>query len=182
MGIFLADEPFQDSHIMTITESHNEQLLALLPRLRRFARALTGNMTDADDLVQTAVEKAITNMHMWQEGTHFDRWVITITKNCWLDDRRSARVRMPHDDVSERFDLVGEDGRETADKRARQAELRKAVDALPDEQRAVVALVIIEGFSYRETADALDIPLGTVMSRLGRARAVLMTKLGGALQ
>jgi RNA polymerase sigma-70 factor, ECF subfamily len=167
---------------MTDTESQNGQLLALLPRLRRFARALTGNMADADDLVQAAVEKAIRNMHLWQEGTHFDRWVITITKNCWLDDRRSARVRMPHEDVSERFDLVGEDGRDTTEKRARQVELRKAVDALPDEQRAVVALVIIDGFSYRETADALEIPLGTVMSRLARARAVLMSNLGAALQ
>lgn len=165
---------------MTNAESCNGHLVALLPRLRRFARALTGNMADADDLVQAAVEKAIGNMHMWQEGTHFDRWVMTIAKNCWLDDRRSARVRMPHDDVADRLDLVGEDGRETIAKRARRAELRAAVDALPDEQRAVVALVIIEGLSYRETADALDIPLGTVMSRLARARAVLMTNLGGS--
>lgn len=163
---------------MTNTEFRNGQLIALLPRLRRFARALTGNMADADDLVQSAVEKAMSNMHMWQEGTHFDRWVITIAKNCWLDNRRSARVRMPHEDVSERLDIIGEDGWETLEKRSQQAELRKAVDSLLDDQRAVVALVIIEGFSYKETADALSIPLGTVMSRLARARAVLMTNLG----
>lgn len=164
---------------MTDNESRDRQLIALLPRLRRFARALTGNMADADDLVQAVIEKAIGNMHMWQDGTHFDRWVITIAKNCWIDNRRSARVRMPHDDVSERLDLIGDDGRETVEKRAEQAELRRAVDGLADEQRAVVALVIIEGFSYRETADALGIPLGTVMSRLARARATLMTQLGG---
>ncbi len=167
---------------MDNSEILTEQLLTLLPRLRRFARTLTGNMADADDVVQTAVEKVIRNMHSWQEGTHFDRWVMTITKNCWLDDRRSARVKMPHDDVSERLDIIGEDGRDIVEKRTRQAELRRAVDALPTDQRVVVALIMIEGYSYRETAEELDIPLGTVMSRLARARGTLLNSFGGAAQ
>lgn len=158
-----------------------EEIVKLLPRLRRFARALTGNMADADDLVQSACEKAFQRMGQLKDDVLLDRWMFAIVRNAWRDDRRSARIRMPHDDVSDMTDLVGEDGRDVTDKRSEMAGLRRAVDLLPLEQREVVSAVILEGLSYREAAELLDIPVGTVMSRLSRARGAIAQTLSKGL-
>jgi RNA polymerase sigma-70 factor, ECF subfamily len=154
-----------------------EELIALIPRLRRFARVLTGNMADADDVVQASLEKAMRNIYQWQEGTRLDRWVMTIAKNMWLDDRRLARNRAPHDDIGELVSLSGDDGLDIVEQRDQDRSVRAAVDALPEDQRVLVGLVILEGYSYREAADLLDIPIGTVMSRLSRAKTVLSQQL-----
>lgn len=155
-----------------------EIIIALLPRLRRFARALTGNMADADDLVQSACEKALQHMDQLHDTVLIDRWLFAILRNIWHDDRRSSRNRMSHDDVSEMVELVGEDGREIVARRREQVEVRRAVDQLPIDQREVVTAVILEGLSYREAAELLAIPMGTVMSRLARARAAIAQSLG----
>lgn len=166
---------------MNDRDGHAQEIVKLLPRLRRFARALTGNMADADDLVQSACEKAFQRMDQLRDDVLLDRWMFAIVRNAWRDDRRSARVKSPHDDVSEMIDLVGEDGRETTDRRSEMAELRRAVDMLPLEQREVVSAVILEGLAYREAAELLNVPIGTVMSRLSRARGTIAQTLAGGL-
>jgi RNA polymerase sigma-70 factor (ECF subfamily) len=154
-----------------------QELIALIPRLRRFARVLTGNLADADDVVQACLEKAMLNLDQFQPGTRLDRWAFRIARNTWLDDRRRAANRKAHDDISEMIDLVGEDGVALAEASADAGAVRAAVDALPREQRDVVALVMLEEFSYREAAEMLDLPIGTVMSRLSRAKAALAKKM-----
>lgn len=182
-GIFLRDEPFgRVTGNMQRAERTREELIALIPRLRQFARVLTGNLADADDVVQNCLEKAMRNMHQWQDGTRLDRWVMTIAKNIWLDDRRLSRNKQPHDDISEQITLAGADGLDIVEQRDQNRAVRAAVDSLPEDQRILVGLVILEGYSYRDAADMLDIPIGTVMSRLSRAKSVLGDRLrAGAL-
>lgn len=154
-----------------------DEIASLIPRLRKFARVLTGNLADADDVVQASLEKAMRNIDQWQPGTRLDSWLFTIARNLWIDDRRLARNRAPHDDVTEMFDLAGDDGVDAVEARDRQRAVRHAVDALPADQRELVGLVMLEGFAYREAATMLDIPIGTVMSRLSRAKAALADTL-----
>jgi RNA polymerase sigma-70 factor (ECF subfamily) len=145
--------------------------------LRRFARVLTGNLADADDVVQACLEKAMLNLDQWQPGTRLDNWVFRIARNHWVDDRRRAHNRKAHDDIGEMVDLAGDNGVALVEANNEARMVRAAVDQLPIEQRDVVALVMLEEFSYREAADALDLPIGTVMSRLSRAKAALAKQL-----
>ncbi|HQS68074.1 MAG: hypothetical protein B7Y36_08975 [Novosphingobium sp. 28-62-57] len=159
-------------------ETLRHQLIELIPRLRRFARVLTGNMSDADDVVQATLEKAMRNVDQWQNGTRLDSWVFAIARNAWIDDRRLARNRTQHDDITEMLDIAGDDGQAEVERRSTQRAVRAAVDQLPEEQRLVVGIVLLEGYSYREASEMLDIPIGTVMSRLSRAKAALAALLG----
>lgn len=153
------------------------ELLALVPRLRRFAYALTGSREDADDVTQIALEKALTRAEQWRPGTRLDSWVFRIAHNAWIDELRARRRRGVSVEIDQDLDLPGEDGRAAAHARLDLAEVRALVAALPDDQRAVLALVAVEGLSYQEAAEALDIPIGTVMSRLARARKALAQKI-----
>lgn len=153
-------------------------LVALVPRLRRFALSLAGNMQDADDLVQAACEKALRNVGQFVPGTRMDSWMYRIIQNLWLDDRRKM-VR--HGTVVDPDDVHLSDHGKAArlpEDRMMLAQTRSAMAALPDGQREVLALVAIEGLSYREVAETLQVPIGTVMSRLSRAREALLPKLG----
>jgi len=156
-----------------------KELAALIPRLRRFARVLTGNMSDADDVVQATLEKAMRNLGQWQQGTRLDRWVFAIARNAWIDDRRLAHNRAQFDDISTMTELQGEDGQAVVEQRSTQKAVQDAIARLPDDQRTLIALVILEGYSYREAAEMLDVPIGTVMSRLARGKAALADLLGG---
>ncbi|MBA4044656.1 MAG: RNA polymerase sigma factor [Erythrobacter sp.] len=167
---------------MTPDETTRQALIALIPRLRRFARVLTGNLADADDVVQACLEKAMLNLDQWQPGTRLDSWVFRIARNHWVDDRRRAHNSKAHDDIGEMIDLAGDNGVAVVEASNEARMVRAAVDQLPSEQRDVVALVMLEEFSYREAADALGLPIGTVMSRLSRAKAALaklLTAQGG---
>lgn len=164
---------------MTPDETTRQALIALIPRLRRFARVLTGTIADADDVVQASLEKAMLNLDQWQPGTQLDRWVFRIARNTWVDDRRRAHNRKGHDDIGEMIDLAGDDGVTLIEASDEARMVRAAVDRLPAEQRDVVALVMLEEFSYREAADTLGLPIGTVMSRLSRAKAALAKILAG---
>lgn len=164
---------------MTPDDTTRQALIALIPRLRRFARVLTGNLADADDVVQACLEKAMQNLDQWQPGTRLDSWLFRIARNSWIDDRRRAHNRMGHDDIGEMIDLAGDDGVALVEQSDEARMVRAAVDRLPPEQRDVVALVMLEEFSYREAADALGLPIGTVMSRLSRAKAALAKLLAG---
>jgi len=161
-------------------ETTRQTLIALIPRLRRFARVLTGNQADADDVVQACLEKAMLNLDQWQPGTRLDAWVFRIARNTWIDDRRRAHNSKGHDDIAEMIDLAGDDGMAIIEASAEARMVRAAVDALPPEQRDVVVLVMLEEMSYREAADMLGLPIGTVMSRLSRAKAALARMMASA--
>lgn len=149
-------------------------LVELVPRLRRFAYALCGTTDMADDLVQAACERALRNASGFQPGTRMDSWMFRIIQNLWLDDRRRNKVRGHQIDPD--MTALSDDGRgaQMAEDRATLEKVRARVDQLPDDLRLVLVLVTIEGRSYREAADELGIPIGTVMSRLSRARAALL--------
>lgn len=154
-------------------------LVALLPRMRRFAMALTGTAADCDDLVQDAIERALTKRAQWRPGTRLDSWVFRIMQNAWIDTTRSRRVRAAVSLEDEGMDAPGVDGRAAMEAHLTLARAKSALAALPPDNRAVVALVLIEGFSYREAAEILGVPEGTVTSRLFRARTALDAALAG---
>jgi RNA polymerase sigma-70 factor (ECF subfamily) len=157
-----------------------DRIIALLPRLRRFALTLTRNPDDGDDLVQLSVERALSRLHRWNEGTRLDSWMFKIMQNLWIDELRSRRSR---GQIEPDFDLdllAGSDGREAMDARLTLQDTLAAVMALPEDQRAVMLLVVVEGFSYRDAAEVLQVPIGTVMSRISRARLTLDQKARGS--
>ncbi|MFD1789856.1 sigma-70 family RNA polymerase sigma factor [Sphingomonas floccifaciens] len=160
--------------------SFETDLTALLPRLRRFARALTRHAADADDLVQAAVERALVARSSFVEGTRLDSWMYRIMRNAWIDTAR-MRARAAQTFVAEEAGAsVGDDGDRALEARAELDRVGRAMATLPDEQREAVALVLVEGLAYKEAAEVLDIPMGTLTSRLVRGRAALMDRLGEA--
>jgi RNA polymerase sigma-70 factor (ECF subfamily) len=145
-----------------------------IPRLRRYARALTGDRAAADDLVQDTLERALSRFHLWRRGSDMRAWLFTIMHNIFVNQARS-RMRYPHEPLDE----------PTADglqyREPDWSELRDIGDALaqlPVEQRTVVLLVGLEQFTYDEAARVLNVPIGTVMSRLSRARERMRLLLG----
>jgi RNA polymerase sigma-70 factor (ECF subfamily) len=164
-------------------------LPAVLPRLRRFARTLTRNVHDADDLVQAALERALLHAAQWrapasgatpeQVEIAVRSWMFGIVKNAWVDNRRAFQ--------RERRVVAGDDGMtEVADGSHTALEqglsVEAAMERLPEEQRLAVSLVLIEGLSYQEAADLMEIPVGTLTSRLSRGREALAASLGGKEQ
>jgi RNA polymerase sigma-70 factor (ECF subfamily) len=151
-----------------------EQVGTLLPRLRRFARALTRHPQDADDLVQLAVERALTRSTQWRPDSSLTNWMLAIVRNAWIDETRSRRRRdavlLPENEAAE----VGDTG---TDRDVELWSIQSALDRLPEEQRLAVALVLIEGLSYREAAQVMEVPIGTLTSRLARGRMALQSML-----
>ena len=160
-------------------ETVRREVVALLPRLRRFALSLTGNATDADDLVQDAVERALRNLHRWQPGTRLDSWMFRLTQNIWIDAVRARRVRVAMPLDTEAAENVAVDGARAMDARLAFEATVAAMAKLPEEQRVAVALVFVDGMSYRDAADILEVPIGTLTSRLFRARSALASALVG---
>ncbi|MFC0677415.1 RNA polymerase sigma factor [Lysobacter korlensis] len=160
---------------MDSSNAVRDGLIELLPRLRRLARTLAGQAADADDLVQVALERALARADQWRPDARLDAWVFGILRNAWLDELRSRSRRQRVFAPEEAGEAVGE---ESAERRVQAMSVAAAMTRLPDEQREVVALVLVEGLSYRETADLLEVPVGTVTSRLARARAALQALLG----
>jgi len=158
-------------------EELREELVALLPRLRRFARALTRNAHDADDLVQLALERALAHAAQRRPEMQLAGWVFGILRNAWVDEQRArgrrARLFAPEESGGE---LADESGSAAPEMLA----VQEALERLPEEQRVVVALVLVEGLSYKEAAHVIEVPIGTVTSRLARARETLQSLLGGA--
>ena len=150
-----------------------EEMVAFLPRLRRFALSLTGSRQSADDLVQGACERALAAAASWTPGTRFDAWMFRIMRNLWIDGLRRQRSEGVVIDIADRHDLVGSHGDRVAEAHLMLDRVRSAITELPSEQREVLVLVCVEELSYRETADILGLPMGTVMSRLSRARQQL---------
>ncbi|ROQ18457.1 RNA polymerase sigma-70 factor (ECF subfamily) [Marinimicrobium koreense] len=153
-----------------MTLDFRSQLVALLPRLRRFALGLTASRDEADDLVQAACEKALVKQDQWQPDTRLDSWLYRIIQTQRIDHLRRAKrspVSVPENAMPDLEDAQSADRAENEDLLRHTL---KALEQLPEEQRAVMLLVVVEGHSYREVAEQLGIPQGTVMSRLARAR------------
>ncbi len=155
-----------------------DQLMAVLPRLRRFARGLTGAAVEADDLVQAACERALARRHQFQEGTRFDSWMFRIVQTIWIDHTRTRKVRKEEPEPAEAR-LGSDEAVRRVEARLALAEVRRAIDRLPPDQRAALMLVTVEGLSYREAAEVVQVPVGTIMSRLARARLALHAQLEG---
>lgn len=150
------------------------QMIRLLPRMRAFARSLTRSADAADDLVQQACEKALRNLGQFQPGTRLDVWLLRILRNAWIDSCRARRPTVALDDLAEAgAGIMGEDGRRTVEARLHMSDVERAMAGLPQEQQEVLSAVCIAGLGYREAAELLGLPQGTVMSRLSRARQAL---------
>ena len=151
-----------------------ERLVELIPRLRRYARALVGDRASADDLVQDTLERAWAKLHLYRRGTDLRAWLFTVMHNVHVNKVRATRVTDTLDDELPELAQRASQG-DTLLLR----DLDRAIARLPSEQRAVLLLVTLEEMSYEEVAHALDIPTGTVMSRLSRAREKLRMMMLG---
>lgn len=147
-----------------------------IPRLRRYARALTGDRVFADDLVQDTLERAWGKLHLWRRGSDLRAWLFTVMHNVYVNQLRS---RAAHPAVSLDESELNLLDRAAQTDRLEIRDLDVAIRKLPDEQREVLLLVALEQLSYEETARALGIPIGTVMSRLSRARERLRRLMDG---
>ena len=158
--------------------SFEDGLVALLPRLRRFAHTLSKNPADADDLTQATVERALRSRDQWQPGTNLDSWMYRIMRNLWIDTARSRARKQKVEAPPEEVETVGHEG--ASESAAELSRVMAAMQQLPDEQREVVSLILVEGFGYREAAEILELPIGTVSSRLVRGRTALLQMVGEA--
>ena len=163
---------------MDPSPSFEDQLGALLPRLRRFAHALSRISADADDLTQATVERALRSKSQWQPGTRLDSWCYRIMRNLWIDTARARSRKEKMEAPPEEAETVGADPRSAMDAAVDLKRIMAAMGRLPDEQREVVALILIEGFGYREVSEMLGLPIGTVSSRLVRGRTALLGMVG----
>jgi RNA polymerase sigma factor (sigma-70 family) len=158
---------------MSTDDRLRREIVEMLPRLRRFARTLTRHVHDADDLVQMALERALRKLDSWQAGTRLDSWLFTIVRNAWIDE---VRARMRRNEVvmtDTHADSASTDQSAVHDALA----IQDAMARLPDDQRIAIGLVLVEGLPYKEAAAVLDIPIGTLTSRLARGRDALQQLL-----
>ena len=144
-----------------------EEITALIPRLRRYARTLTGDRSFADDLVQDTLERAWGRLHLWRPGSDLRAWLFTIMHNLHVNQ---ARTRRSEDSIDLRNEPMEFAARPSQEERLEITDLTMALRRLPDEQREVLLLVGLEEMSYQEAAKVLAVPLGTIMSRLFRGR------------
>lgn len=165
-----------DDHEPSTEAAFRRQLAALLPRLGRFALALTRNRAEADDLTQTTCERALARAGQWQPGTRLDSWAFRIMQTVWLNEIRARRVRQAHAEQAASEGEAATPG-DAADARLALDQVSAAMLRLPEELRAMLVLVCVEGFTYREAAEIASIPIGTVMSRLARARLSLIAMI-----
>jgi RNA polymerase sigma-70 factor (ECF subfamily) len=155
-------------------------LPALLPRLWRFALRLAGDRHDAEDLVQRACVRALERRHQLQPGTSTLSWLFSIVHSVWLNELRARQIRN-HGGMQwneELADTVADPAACSPEMYALHQQIISAVEKLPEAQRTVMLLVAVEGLSYREAAAVLDVPIGTVMSRLARARLTIGQSFG----
>jgi RNA polymerase sigma-70 factor (ECF subfamily) len=155
-----------------LSDLQRDVLLAGLGGLRKFCFSLTGNAADADDLLQTTVERVLDKG--MPEDAHAAKWAYRICKNAWIDELRSREVRGRYPQL-----VVGQldespSAEQAASGEREMAAVSEALDKIPPDQRLALTLVAIEGKTYAETAEILEVPVGTIMSRIARARRNLM--------
>lgn len=151
-----------------------DHLVELIPRLRRYARALTGDRVSADDLVQDTLERAWAKLHLYRRGTDLRAWLFTVMHNVHVNKLRTTRITEELDD-----DAVELAQRPAQGDSLLVRDLDRSISLLPAEQRSVLLLVTLEEMSYEDVARTLGIPIGTVMSRLSRAREKLRAMMHG---
>lgn len=160
------------------TIAFGERLVAFLPNLRRFAISLCRSRDVADDLVQAACEKALAGSDRFEEGTRFDAWMFRILRNLWIDQLRRQKTAGPTEEIEAQAELAVPSGEAGSEARMALKSVAAAIDGLVLEQREVLILTCVEELSYKEAAEVLGIPIGTVMSRLTRARKNLAEATG----
>jgi RNA polymerase sigma-70 factor (ECF subfamily) len=155
-------------------EAVREHMVGLLPRLRRFARTLTRNPHDADDLVQLGVERALARLDQWRPDSRLEGWMFGILRNAWIDE---VRARGRHEVAMDPEMLAETAGAADSPSNVETLSIQTAMARLPEEQRTAVSLVLIEGLSYKEASEAMNVPIGTLTSRLARGRDALSAML-----
>lgn len=159
------------------TGTKRDLLIAEIPRLRRYAIALLRDRPDADDLVQDVVVRALGRLHLWREGTNMRTWLFTIMHNLHANDRRRASRTVDSRPLDQEALSLGTPAPQ--DSALELSQLSNAISGLPESQRQILLLVGMEGLSYADAAQALDVPVGTIMSRLSRAREDLRRVIDG---
>ena len=152
-----------------------EQIVQLLPRLRRFARSLANSVQDADDLVQLAIERALSRSSQLRPEARLSSWMFGILRNAWIDESRARGRRTRLFAPEELGENIADPA---ADRQADALSVQEAMARLPVEQREVIGLVLVEGLSYKEAAEIIGAPIGTITSRLARGRDSLQALLG----
>jgi len=160
-------------------ETLRDQIVGLLPRLRRFGLSLTKDLDSADDLVQGACERALTRLDQLRDGSRLDSWLCRIIYTQWIDTVRRRQVRSEKLIVFSR-EAESRSASSDADPHfTTSLDVRTALESLPEEHRAAVMLVCVEGYGYAEAADVLNVPAGTIASRVSRAREMMSRRLRG---
>lgn len=158
----------------SVAPSFREQLEEHLPRLHRFCLALAGNRESGEDLLQSVIERALLKEDRFQAGTQLGHWLFRLARNLNIDTIRAANARGGvHEPLEAAAQVAGSDGEHELEVRSELSVAGQAYTALPVEQREVFALVVLDGMAYREAAEVLEVPIGTVMSRLARARSAI---------
>jgi RNA polymerase sigma-70 factor (ECF subfamily) len=160
-------------------DAFEAELIGLLPRLRAFALGLALDSAKADDLVQAGCERALARRHQWQAGTRLDSWMYRILKNLWIDELRSGG-RTESVEIETLAELPSAQWTASVESSLTLEQVLKHLATLPPDMRAVLIAVCVEDLSYQEAADLLEVPIGTVMSRLSRARVALHQLMGDA--
>jgi RNA polymerase sigma-70 factor (ECF subfamily) len=147
-----------------------KELTDLMPMIRRFAYSLTGSVHDADDLLQNTIERVLSRGV--PDDVELAKWAFRVCRNIWIDEYRARKIR--HNAAqSPELEEPTVDGENVVHQQITLSEVSSAMDKLPDDQRSILALIAVQGMSYKEVAETLSIPMGTVMSRLARARVAL---------
>lgn len=152
-----------------------QEITELLPRLRRFAYSLTGSVDEADDLLQNTVERLLARGT--PEDADLTKWAFRVCRNVWIDECRARKVRREAAEQPELTDRQVVDGQHQTTKEIEWNRVDAAMARLPEDQRQIISLVALQGMPYKIVAEILDVPRGTVMSRLARARAALSEAL-----
>jgi RNA polymerase sigma-70 factor (ECF subfamily) len=157
-------------------QDERHKIIALMPELRRFARSLTGSADAGNELVQAAYERALSRQGSLAAIEQPGSWMRSVIRNLWIDEKRSSRDRLsaPLEDAEH---LMTEDTKRVLVARSTLARVRAEMVALPEDLRSAVMLVCVAGLSYQEAATELDIPIGTLMSRLYRGRMQLAQRI-----
>lgn len=152
-------------------------MVAFVPRLQRFCRGLAGSHDAGDDLLQATVERALARIGQWQPGTNLESWMFRIARNLQINAYRAAMVRGQAVDIDAADEVRAGDLDLELEQRSELAAVERAMASIPLEQREVLCVVVLDGCSYAEAAEILEIPVGTVMSRLARARSNIRAKI-----
>lgn len=161
-----------------MSDKFTEDLIALLPNLRRFALSLCRRPDVVDDLAQITAERAFAARDRFGPTMRLDTWLFRILRNAWIDQTRRTNTQDTTVDIDDAPDAATVDGRKVTETSLMLTAAEKAMGELPEEQREVMLLICVEELSYKEAAEVLGIPIGTIMSRLARARLAISEKMG----